>query len=170
MTRLVSVVALLVVATGCGFHLRGTGLETSIESAEVREVGHAPVSRELTRLLRSAGVKIIEDGSASMVIELLGQKEDRRSVSVTDRARTAEYELSLDVRFRARGEAGAEVIPERVAHVERVYRLDSNNIVGSHEQEALVRTEMEREVVRQIVAALEAATRARAQANAGQAG
>ena len=167
---MIRLLVLALLASGCGFHLRGSGLESSIDTAEVREVGRAPVSRELTRLLRGAGVTIVdEEDGASTVIELLSQKEGRRGVSVTDRTKTAEYELSLEVKFRVRDNIG-ELVPERVARVERVYRLDSTNIVGSHEQESLVRSEMEREVVRQIVTVLEAAVRTRNRPDAPQTG
>lgn len=167
----VGVVIVAVLVSACGFHLRGAGIDSSIETAEVREVGRAPVSRELARMLRGAGVTVVDEGEeASTVIEILNQREGRRGVSVTDRTKTAEYELSLEVLFRALDAKGAELVPARVARVERVYRLDATNIVGSHEQETLVRSEMEREIVRQIVTVLEAAVRSRKAANAGQTG
>jgi LPS-assembly lipoprotein len=174
-SRIVAHAVALVLLASCGFHLRGVGIDTSFKTAEVREVGRVPTSADVAKLLRGAGVELTDDDSAAAVIELLSQQEDRRGISVTDRARTAEYELSLEVRFRALAPGGAEVIPERIARVQRVYRLDANNIVGSHEQEAIVRSEMQREAARQIVAALEAAMRAHnatttARTSAAQAG
>jgi len=159
-------VSLLLVA-GCGFHLRGVGIESAVESAEIREVGRVALSRDLARALEAAGVNVVESGPAEVTIELLGQTEDKRGISVTDRARTAEYELSLDVRYRVLGADATELLEERVARIERIYRLDQSNIVGSHEEEALVRREMVQEAVRQIVYSLDAATRARSTTGAG---
>ncbi len=56
------------------------------------------------------------------------------------------------------------LVEDRSVRVARTYRLDRNNIVGSSEEQALLRGEMEQDVVQQILRSLDTATRNRASA------
>lgn len=155
--------------TGCGFHLRGSDLSANFDSAYVGSAGGVSIGDELERTLGFSGVDVVRDrAAADVVIHLTGQRERRRSVSVTARARTAEYEMSLEVRYRIVGRAAGAgedseemvLVEDRSVRTVRVYRLDRNNIVGSSEEESLLRGEMEQDLVQQIVRSLDAATRA----------
>ena len=165
---------LLVVLAGCGFHLRGSELSANFETVYVRSVSGITIEHQLARSLGFAGVEVVTDRSAAdVVIDLTSQRDDRRSVSVTERARTAEYEISLEIRYRIVGQepvaADEEpvetvLVEDRSVRVARTYRLDRNNIVGSSEEQALLRGEMEQDVVQQILRSLDTATRNRASA------
>ena len=167
-------IVLLLVLTGCGFHLRGNELSANFETVYVSTVNAITIDRQLARSLGFAGVEVINDRSAAdVVIDLMDQRDTRRSVSVTERARTAEYEISLEVNYRIVGQepaAGDEepvetlLVKDRSVRVARTYRLDRNNIVGSSEEQALLRGEMEQDVVQQILRSLDTATRNRASA------
>lgn len=165
---LVVPIALGALLAGCGFHLRGSDLSASFDTAYVGSAGDVSIGDELERTLGFAGVDVVADrAEADVRIDLIGQEERRRSVSVTQRARAAEYELSLVVRYRivalddASGEEPVEtpLVPDRAVRAVRVYRIDRANIVGSSEEEALLRGEMEQDLVQQIVRSLDAATR-----------
>ena len=58
--------------------------------------------------------------AADVVIDLTAQRENRRSISVTERARTAEYELSVEIRYRivAQEPADADAKPVQTVLVE----------------------------------------------------
>lgn len=165
-------IVMLWVLAGCGFHLRGNELSANFERAYVSSVSAVTIERQLARSLGFAGVEVVTDRSAAdVVIDLTAQRDNRRSISVTERVRTAEYEISLEIRYRivAQEPAGADTEPvqtllveERSIRVARTYRLDRNNIVGSSEEQALLRGEMEQDLVQQILRSLDTATRSRA--------
>ena len=165
---------LLLVLAGCGFHLRGSELSANFETVYVSSASAITIEHQLARSLGFAGVEVVTDRSAAdVVIDLTSQRDDRRSVSVTERARTAEYEISLEIRYRIVGQkpvaADEEpvetvLVEDRSVRVARTYRLDRNNIVGSSEEQALLRGEMEQDVVQQILRSLDTATRNRASA------
>jgi LPS-assembly lipoprotein len=170
---MVSLVTVLVLA-GCGFHLRGNELSANFERVYVGAVSAVTIERQLARSLGFAGVEVVTDRSAAdVVIDLTAQRENRRSVSVTERARTAEYELSLEIRYRIVAQepvdAGAEpvqtvLVEDRSIRVARTYRLDRNNLVAGSEEQSLLRGEMEQDLVQQILRSLDTATRNRASA------
>ena len=165
---------LVLVLTGCGFHLRGNELSANFDTVFLSSVSAVTIERELTRSLGFAGVEVVADRSvADVVIDLTAQFDGRRSISVTERARTAEYEISLEIRYRIVGQEPAKadaepvetlLVKDRSVRVARTYRLDRNNIVGSSEEQTLLRGEMEQDVVQQILRSFDTATRYRASA------
>jgi LPS-assembly lipoprotein len=160
---------LLLVLAGCGFHLRGSELSANFETVYVSSVSAITIEQQLARSLGFAGVEVITDRSAAdVVIDLTSQREARRSISVTERARTAEYEISLEIGYRIVGQEPVAddeepvetvLVEDRSVRVARTFRLDRNNIVGSSEEQALLRGEMEQDVVQQILRSLDTATR-----------
>lgn len=160
------------VLAGCGFHLRGNELSANFETVYLSSASAITIERQLARSLGFAGVDVVTDRvAADVVIDLTAQRDARRSISVTERARTAEYEISLEISYRilARESPDADgepvetlLVKDRSIRVARTYRLDRNNIVGSSEEQALLRGEMEQDLVQQILRSLDTATRNRA--------
>ena len=96
--------ACLLLLAGCGFHLRGSGVDATVESAYVRADRNVAITNELTRVLRQSGVDILDSPEhAAVVIDLLEQQESDRTVSYTERATTAEIQLEQAVRFQIDG-------------------------------------------------------------------
>ncbi|MEZ5559444.1 MAG: LPS assembly lipoprotein LptE [Pseudomonadales bacterium] len=167
-------VALLLVGVlgGCGFHLRTWDLEAEFESAYVKAPSRNTFAEPLRRALRQAGVAEAADpGSAAVVVELLDERRERRSVSVSDKARTAEYEMSMALLFRVLNGAGTELVAPQWVERERVYRVDRDNLVGSSEEQSLLQREMQSDLVQQVVRTLNGvASRVDAPASTGTAG
>lgn len=151
------VVVLAGLLVGCGFHLRTWDLEGNIQTAKITANLRNPVAEPLARALSSAGVELIESGTADVAIELISDRESRRSVSVTDQARAAEYETSLTVVFALTDGAGNVLADPRSIQARRVYQVDRDNLVGSSEEQALLQREMVDDLVQQIIRALNAA-------------
>ncbi len=151
------VVVLSGLLVGCGFHLRTWDLEGNIQTAKITANLRNPVAEPLGRALSSAGVELVESGTADVAIELISDRESRRSVSVTDQARAAEYETSLSVVFALADGAGNVLTSPRSIQARRVYQVDRDNLVGSGEEQALLQREMVDDLVQQIIRALNAA-------------
>ncbi len=161
MTRsAILVVLAMLVASGCGWHLRTWDLSSSVSSVHVDGSSGNPASAPLKRNLRQAGVQLANVADeAEVVVTLLDQRRERRSVAVTDQARAAEYETSLAIQYAITGAEGVELVPPRWVQASRVYRVDRTNIVGSSEEQALLEREMVSDLVQQIIRALDVATR-----------
>lgn len=154
------VVGLFGLLAGCGFHLRTWDLEGNIQTAKITANLRNPVAEPLGRALESAGVELIESGTADVAIDLISDRESRRSVSVTDQARAAEYETSLTIVFALADGAGNVLADPRSIQARRVYQVDRDNLVGSSEEQALLQREMVDDLVQQIIRALNAAVTA----------
>ncbi|MCZ6643011.1 MAG: LPS assembly lipoprotein LptE [Gammaproteobacteria bacterium] len=155
--KLVASVFLLLL-TSCGFHLRTWDLGTNLESARVEAGLRSQLARPLRRALGQSGVNEAAQGESQVVIELLDQRSNRRSISVTGQARAAEYETTLEVRFQVHDAKGVELIAARWIRSERVFRVDRDNLVGNSEEQALIEREMRDDLIQQILRSLNAIT------------
>lgn len=146
--------------SGCGFQLRGLGLETSVQSVFVSgpdglQAGRSELAGELRSAFAQNGVEITEQASgAELLIAVLDERRGRRSLSVTGQARAAEWELTRGLQFSASqpGEAGAQtLIDPRWIEVKRFFRVDRNNIVGSNEEQRLIERELKSDLIQQVL-------------------
>ncbi len=145
---------------GCGFALRGSDVATHVGSVYVRAAPRVDISTDLQRALRASGVAVLDAADPQAVtIELFEQQQDRRTVSTTEEAQAAEYRLELQVRYAITGAGDVVLAPEQWTGTSRVVRLDRNNLVGTSQEQALIRSEMSRDVVQQILRSLAASTR-----------
>lgn len=144
---------------GCGFHLRSWALEGTFHVEALR----APaLARALEAALGDAGAALANTADAAdVVVRLADEREGRRGVALTPGGRVAEYEVALTVSFVAEEAAGGQIVPRRALRAERVYRLDETNLVGSREEEGLIRRELRQDLAQRIVRQLVAATGAR---------
>jgi LPS-assembly lipoprotein len=148
----------LVLLAGCGFQLRTWDLSSNVESFYLEVVGSNPLQSSLQRAMEQAGVVPAESASAAqVVVRLLDVRRSRRAISVTSRARVAEYELRLDVLYGVRAE-GKQLLTPQWARSTRVFRVDRDNLVGSNEEQALLEREMQSDLVQQVVRAVNAVT------------
>ena len=156
---------MILVLVGCGFQLRTWSFASAFETARI-EAGHGvDLDLDLARALESAGVRLV-DSEADVVVRLSDQRNDWRSVSVTRGVRTAEYELSVQVRFRVTDREGNELAPPRVLRSERVARLDPDNLLGSSDERRLLAAEARDDLVGRMVRTLDTLSRQLEPANA----
>lgn len=157
--RLVLLLSLLALTAGCGFHLRTYDLNTAVSSVHISSNGSNFAAEPLRRGLAQAGVELATVADeAEIAVTLLNQRRDRRSVTVTEQAQTAEYELDLAVQYSVEKPDGEVLVAPRWVEASRIFRVDRVNLVGTSEEQALLEREMINDLVAQIVRALDAAT------------
>lgn len=151
---------LALLLAGCGFHWRGA--EPPAEEHAVvalREAGRSPIDtwygggrdelrRVVTRALDQVGVLVVDE--APLVIELLGEQVRRRTAAIGATSVVAEYQLDYELRYRILDAAGAEITPPQRILRDTSYRFDENAVMGSAEEEALLRREMREDAARQL--------------------
>ena len=143
----------LLAIAACGFQLRTWELAAGIETARIDAERGVDLDVDLARALESAGVRLV-DADADVVVRLTDQRDHWRSVSVTRGARTAEYELALQVSFAVADSDGAELAAGQVLRAERVARLDRDNLIGSSEERRLLAAEARDDLVGRMVRVL----------------
>ena len=145
--------------SACGFQLRSYSISANVDSYSITgRTNRISVTQPLRRALQQAGLQENNDTPA-ITVELLEQRNERRSVSTAGQARAAEYETTYSVQYRLLDQNAQELLPATWVERERVYRIDRDNIVGSSEEQALLERELMQDVVGQIIRSMDAVTR-----------
>ena len=152
------ILGLSLLAAGCGFQLRGTGVD-NVDLERLHLTTMRPDSviyREIRQNLEADGVTITE--SAPYHLQLLDERTERVAVSYTGRATAAEIELRSSVTFTITDAQGRPLVGPETLGTQRVYVNDRNNVVGTNEEEALLQREMQRDLTRQLLFRLSSLT------------
>ncbi|MAT50781.1 MAG: hypothetical protein CMK32_06315 [Porticoccaceae bacterium] len=152
--RLVTALALVLLLSGCGWQLRGQGMiPEGLDAINVRARDpKSPIVTELIQTLRSADVAVPESGdSAEYTLVITDESRDKRTATVNPNARVSEQQLTEEVEFTVVGRDGEIALPRSRVVVERVFEYDENNVIATRDEEALIRTEMRRDLVGQVL-------------------
>ena len=151
------VMGLAVLLSACGFQLRGTGTnQLSITELDVTaRNAYGDTVRQLRQVLENSGVKI--SAGAPYHLILTNEQETQRAASYAGNGGTVEYELTNVLNYEIRGDHILPLLDNKI-EVHKVYLQDSSNITGSGQEATMIRGEMRRELVQQMVLRLEQLT------------
>lgn len=149
-----SLATLIIFLSACGWHLRGNEpLPDNLRILHLQTADpNSELSRSLKRALTTLGTTfkpMAQKPPLSLSISKLS--EQRRSVSTGSRGKDAEYALISSISYQVKNSAGKITAGPTTLSVEKVYLFDSNNVLGSYEEERLLRHEMLRELVQQLL-------------------
>lgn len=158
--RLVLASLLLMLVAGCGYRLAGSIDSASLAGTRVVDASRAGAAGELAwsleQDLKLRGVPAATEGESRRVLRVLGETFERRPLTLTAEARTAEYELLGRAEFELLGSDGRVLIPVRSIMADGVYLRDAGRLLGSSQEEARLRQEIRGELVRRILIAVAA--------------
>ena len=151
------VMGLAILLSACGFQLRGTGTnQLTITELDVSaRNAYGDTVRQLRQVLENSGVKLTANAPYKMV--LTSEKETQRAASYSGNGGTAEYELTNVVNYEIQGQNNLTLLNNRV-EANKVYLQDGSNIAGANQEAQLIRKEMRRDLVQQLVLRLEQLT------------
>ncbi|ALE90930.1 MULTISPECIES: LPS assembly lipoprotein LptE [Pseudomonas] len=151
------VMGLAVLLSACGFQLRGTGTNqlTITELDLSARNAYGDTVRELRQTLENSGVKI--STSAPLKLILTSEEESQRAASYTGTSYSAEYELTNVLKYEIKGQNNLPLLNNKI-EVHKIYLQDSSNLTGSGQEAAVIRKEMRRDLVQQMVLRLEQLT------------
>lgn len=160
--RTSALVSLCLWLGACGFSLRSNDILTSNFETLALELQqpNSDLARLLQRSLEIASVNLVaaEAATTETTLPLLALGAEQlvsRPISVTPRARAAQYELRLSADVSLRQGADLLLGPETL-FVERSYFEDIENISGNREELEIITTEMRRDLVNQLLRRLQA--------------
>lgn len=141
----IAIFLLSVLVAGCGYHLRGTvDLPAGIAPVYIGGINQdEPLSVALGNLLKASGVAVAADaGEGKYQLIILDQKQSRRTATLGEGARAAEYQLLESVEFELRDTRGQRVFGPNTLTERRVISNDPNQVASSTESENIQRREM----------------------------
>jgi len=153
--------AISLLLSGCGFHLRGAvELPEMMQKTYISGGGGSDLYYAVENALLNAGAKVVGSASsATALLTLHSQRFDRRVVSVDTQGRAAEYELLLQVVFSLKERSGRVIADNETVRVIRDFTFDPDNVLAKDDEEAALRREMSRYAVAQMIRRVEALAR-----------
>lgn len=150
--RMAWLLALLVPLASCGFQLRReVVLPPAIKTLRLEVADRfSPLERDLAAALRRAGAEItVRPGAARLAIPInqLGTQVQ----SIGDAARVTEYVVRYRVEMEIFAADGTVLLPRTVIELDRDFTYDETQALGAAAEETLLREELQREMVREIL-------------------
>ena len=151
------VMGLAVLLSACGFQLRGTGTnQLTITELDVSaRNAYGDTVRQLRQVLENSGVKITPNAPYKLV--LTDEKDTQRAASYTGNSGTAEYQLNSVVNYEIQGQNHLTLLSDKV-EAYKVYLQDGSNVAGSNQEGVMIRKEIRRDLIQQLVLRLEQLT------------
>jgi len=138
--RTILVVAMLVAAAGCGFHLRGHApLPAAMARPWVDAADrYSPLHAALVARLEAAGAALAPDAAtATAVIRVHVDRTGRELLSVAADNRPGEYEVYYTAEYSVTA-AGRELLPLQQVTLTRDYGYDEASVLAKeHEEQSL---------------------------------
>lgn len=145
--------AIVVVLTGCGFQMRGDWQLPPAARASVMSGGVQPLYTYLQREFRAADADLQRPGSLSnaATLSILQETNDKRVLSVDNRGKVIEYELAYILMFNLVAPGGEILVPNQQIVMVRDYPFGATDVLGSSQEELLLRDDMYKDMARQIM-------------------
>ncbi len=147
----------LPVASGCGFHLRGSMLlPDNVDTVHLR-VANIELAEELELLLEASDASIVPTGEdADLTLIVTPEQLDRRLLAVDSRTgKAVEFELTYATSFQVLGKQRQTLMAAQKLFLSRDLVFDPEAVIGSSREEEIIYLEMRRDAARQILTRLQ---------------
>lgn len=161
--RAMLAIALTMLLSACGFHLRGSNGSFMLPFATMY-IGlpeTSPLAIGLKRYIRAIGsteVVNTKDG-ADAVLEVLNDPERNRTktiLSLNKNGRVQEYQLGYSINFRVVDKAGNQLLAPTTISLVRPITFDESQVLAKETEEAALYRDMRNDLVQQIMRRLAA--------------
>lgn len=143
---------LLLATSACGFQLRkDLALPPALQTLRLDVADpSSPLERDLSAALSRAGATITKRPEAPR-ISIPVNSLSTQVQSIGDAARVTEYVVRYRVEMQVFAADGSELLPLTVIELDRDFAYDETQALGAAAEEDLLRKELQREIVREIL-------------------
>ena len=154
---LFSALACTLLASGCGFHLRGQ-VTLPFQTLYVNMPVNDKVAADIRRMIAaSTNVTIVSQANrADAILELLSSGRHREVISVNMQGEDRDYELTLNMTFRLATPDGEEFFPPTTFTASRSMYYNDDEYLSRSAQEDILYSEMQQSLINQLLGRLSA--------------
>ncbi len=148
-------VFVLIAWGGCGYQIKGSDPGAYFETFSISGDPKILACQKVADRLESAGLlnKSSRDDKG-IVVRCLSEKTDRRAVSVDASSLGAEYQIVYSVRYALDSAGGQNFVSPFWVSRSDTFLYNRRNLLGSHNEESVIRDELVDRVADQIVRAI----------------
>jgi LPS-assembly lipoprotein len=147
-------VFLIVLVTGCGWHLRGS-LKMPAEVQVIAidpEQPYEPFQKSLRTMLKSSGVQVVPlaDKSAA-VFHLIESSFKTQDLTIDAQGAVSEQLVILTVVFSMDDAMGKTIMPQQTVRIEHKITHDENQLLRQEAEERTLRRTLQEDAITQIM-------------------
>lgn len=163
--RLLIIVLLALLASACGFHLRGA-MSLPIDIGPIEVVSRDPYSPLATALAtqlerQGAFAEVVARPSRSLAtLNLVTERLRSNPISIDPRGRAQEYTLMYAVIFNLRDAEGQLLVPNQAIELNRDYVSSPTDTIGTVSEQEILTEELRREMVAAVLRRIDAVLKA----------
>lgn len=133
----------LLLMSACGYHLRGShGLPEAYKSVYFQGAS-SHLKKSVRRALRSSdGFLVSNAGESDIVIQIVKEEMDKRSLSLSPTGRATEYELAYKLHYSLYDTAGKKIAEPQKIEIIKNYFNDQEDILAKNKEEQVIRNEI----------------------------
>lgn len=157
-TRLPCVLlACALLLAGCGFQVRDDArLPPEMGSTQlVIDDEYSMLARRVRLMLEQSGVRFVDGGEASAVLEIPENRVVTEVLTIADNARVREYRVTHTVKFRLIDAQGQELIGWQTLRQAREISFDEQKILATSREQEYVKKDLAETLARLLVMRLE---------------
>jgi LPS-assembly lipoprotein len=158
MKKIIGCIILTLLASSCGWQLRGTAdISQNLSPLYISAIdAHGELITQLRQTLKANRITVTDNSrEAPYAIYILEEATDKRSAGVGNNALSSAYELTLKADYEIRAK-NSQYITKAAAFSVRSFNYNSAAIGSAAQEESLLMKEMQRELVLQILRRLNA--------------
>lgn len=153
--RLYLITFIVLASTACGFHLRGPS-DIPFESISI-EGNTLVISKDLKRSLMTSDITILESPKdAELRLELVGEENEKRILSLAGAGTVNEYELYYRVHYRTKLADQSTWSDVNTIESRRDFTYSDANILAKLTEEQRLNENMQKDIVNGIMRRLSA--------------
>ena len=153
--NLLLVLVMGIVLAACGFQLRGVA-NLSFKTLYIQG-GTLSISKELKHSLKTNGIQVTDNAAdAELLLEMLGETNEKRILSLSGTGVVREYELNYRANFRTREPANPIWSAPQTVQTRRDFSYDDRALLGKIGEEARLNADMRSDAIREIMRRLTA--------------
>lgn len=144
--------------TACGFQLRGSS-DLPFETLYIALPESSELHAQLTRTVQaSSKTRVVGSAAeAQAVFAVTADNQSKNILSLSSAGRVREYELVRTFAFRVHDARGQELVPAGQIVLRREISFADDQILSKENEEALLRRDMQNDLVQQLLRRLSAA-------------
>lgn len=152
MTKKAVIVVVALLLSACGYHLRGAYALPSTMKSIYLEGGSGPLREQFKQVMTSSSGQLTSTRQgAGLVVRILNEESNRRTVSLSSRGKSNEFELYYYLEYELANAGNALLMERQPIEIRREYYNDQQAVMAKESEEAVIRDEMYQQVVRTIV-------------------
>ena len=152
-----ALLACALLVAGCGFQIRDAArLPPEMGSTQlVIDDEYSMLARRVRLMLEQSGVRFVDGGEASAVLEIPENRVVTEVLTIADNARVREYRVTHTVKFRLIDAQGEELIGWQTLQQAREISFDEQKILAASREQEYVKKDLAETLARLLVMRLE---------------